>query len=623
MNYIKYCFSIFCSSALLVSCSSNKQESKHENQDLNAVPSWAQEAIWYQIFVERFHNGDAANDPTAADIVNAYPNEVPFNWKTTDWGHDWFAPDTYWPNVSAPNYWDKLQLRRYGGDLQGVLDKLDYLQDLGITAIYFNPLNDAPSMHKYDPRYWHHIDRNFGPNPSDDQQLAENENPADAANWPWTSADSLFLQVIKACHQKGIKVIMDYSWNHVGTDFWALKDIAKKGEKSGFKDWFDIEHFDDPATPENEMSFKTWSGAVNLIEVKKAIVGQDTLFPFEGNLANEQLKQHIFAVTKRWLDPNKDGNPEDGVDGYRLDVAAEIPKGFWPEYRQVVRQINPEALLLGEIWWQEWPDKLMDPLPFLGDKGFDAIMNYRWYKLGRSFFGERPTAISPSEFVAQTNALMAGMDTAQAKAMMNLNASHDSPRFSTSFANSNKYKHWSNPQEDSLYIISKPDSLTLAHQYLMLVHQFTWLGAPHIWYGDEVGMWGGDDPNCRKPMLWKDFTYETETTHPYNRPRTHDVVAPNFTLSAFYKQLIQLRKSHPALVHGDLKFTLVDDSKQVLAYTRSLENSTILVVINRSSTDQEIDVKNEIDRNLLTNEVPSDKHKITLKSLTAYVFEVK
>ncbi|RRJ90261.1 alpha-amylase family glycosyl hydrolase [Flavobacterium macacae] len=160
-------------------------------------------------------------------------------------------------------------MRRYGGDLQGVLDKMDYMDSLGVTAIYFRPLNDAPSLHKYDARYWHHIDVNIGPDPIKDKKTIAAEIPDDPSTWIMTEADKLFVKVISEFHKRGIKVILDYSWNHTGQTFWAWQDVLKNQEKSKYKDWYWVEKFDDPNTPENEFKYHGWVGVRELPEIKE------------------------------------------------------------------------------------------------------------------------------------------------------------------------------------------------------------------------------------------------------------------------------------------------------------------------------------------------------------------
>lgn len=584
---------------------------KPEKNNLALVPEWAKEAVWYQIFVERFRNGDAANDPTPADMKGSYPGQLPENWAVTPWGHDWYAHEPWLDSVKAKGFNSKIQARRYGGDLQGVLDKLDYLKNLGITAIYFNPLNDSPSLHKYDARNYTHIDRNFGPDPEGDVRLMNSEIPADQSTWKWTAADKLFLTVIEECHKRGIRVIMDYSWNHTGRDFWALNDIRKNGDKSEFIDWYNITELDNPATAEDEFRYEGWGGTNPWMPVFRKDIDppDDKEMPFEGNLHSESLKQHIFNVSKRWLDPDRDGDAADGVDGFRLDVAGEIPMGFWREYRKVIRSANPDAYLVGEIWWLEWPDKLMDPKSFLGGDQFDAIMNYRWYRIARGYFAQAEPILKPSGFVSQINTINDGIAPGNLEVMMNVAATHDSPRLSTSLYNKTLYKYKAKPSENPDYKINKPDELTRKIQMMLLINQFTFTGAPHIWNGDEVGMWGADDPDCRKPLIWDDIVYEDEKANfDPSKSRPVDSVRPDTALLAFYRKLALMRKENPVLIHGDLNFNLVDDPKMVLAYSRTSGKDEILVLFNRSDTVQTVMVPVKVNstyKRLLTPEVNS------------------
>lgn len=187
--------------------------SQNTKTPLDQPPSWAASAVWYQIFVERFSNGDQKNDPGMEDInIPPLHQIAPRNWSVTPWTFNWFEQED-WAKATGKPFMDNLQYRRFGGDLQGVLNKLDYLKDLGINALFINPLNDAPSLHKYDARSYHHIDVNFGPDPVGDKRMIALENPADPATWKWTSADKLFLKLIEEAHKRGIRVILDYSWN--------------------------------------------------------------------------------------------------------------------------------------------------------------------------------------------------------------------------------------------------------------------------------------------------------------------------------------------------------------------------------------------------------------------------
>ena len=213
-----------------------------------AVPAWSQDAIWYQIFVERFRNGDASNDPTPQDIEGVTSEPTPDDWMPTPWSQDWYRQEP-WAAATGKDFYGTVQFRRYGGDLKGVINRLDYLQDLGVTALFLNPVNDAPSLHKYDARSYQHIDRNFGPDPRGDEARMAAEVPGNPATWGWTAADSLFLVLVREVHRRHMRIIMDYSWNHTGITFWAWRDVLAHQRASRFADWYEIERFDDPGTP--------------------------------------------------------------------------------------------------------------------------------------------------------------------------------------------------------------------------------------------------------------------------------------------------------------------------------------------------------------------------------------
>ncbi len=597
-----YLFLLIFPVLLGTGCRQSINNPKTHNKSVNSVPSWAKKVIWYQIFVERFRNGDPGNDPTPADMSGSFPEKLPVSWKVTPWGHDWYAHESWLDSVGARGFYSKIQARRYGGDLQGVLDKLDYIESLGVTGIYFNPLNDSPSLHKYDARNYAHIDRNFGPDPKGDAAIMDSETHDDPSTWKWTSADRLFLKLIGEFHKRGIRVIMDYSWNHTGKVFWALEDIRKNGRKSKFVDWYNILQFDDPATTEDELRYEGWGGNNPWMPVfKKDIVPPDDKeMPFEGNLHSASLKKHIFDVTKRWLDPDDDGDPSDGVDGFRLDVAGEIPMGFWREYRKVVKNVNPEAYLVGEIWFFKGPDKLMDPSVFLQGDQFDAVMNYRWYRIARGLFGQAQPVLKPSAFIDSVNSLNKDIKSDNLKAMMNVPSTHDTPRLSTSLYNKTLYKYRTKPEDDPNYKINKPDEITRKEQVLLLINQFTFIGAPQIWNGEEVGMWGADDPDCRKPLIWDDLDYEVErTAYDPSQSRSPDIVKPDNNLLVFYKNLCMMRRENTVLIDGDLSFFLADDDRMLLGYRRSDSKEEITVLFNCSEEGQELNTDTGIDASYL------------------------
>ncbi len=560
----------------VLTMASCKPTTKH--LDITQPPAWAKDVIWYQIFVERFHNGDPGNDPTINTLSTpsaSFP--VPDDWQITPWSWNWYSKEP-WAEKTGRELRETSQHRRYGGDLQGVLDKLDYLSELGITAIYFNPLNDAPSLHKYDARNYHHIDVNFGPDPEGDMKIIAMENPRDPSTWQWTSADRLFLELVNECHRRNIRVIIDYSWNHTGVLFWAWQDILNNQQASPYRDWYEIIGFDNPETPENEFAYKGWLNIMSLPEFKKIDLLGDRIhgLPFEGNL-HPDVKSHIFDVTRRWLAP--DGDISRGIDGYRLDVADQIPMGFWRDYREFVKSVNPEAYLVGEIWWSHWPDDFMDPAPYTNGDIFDAVMFYHAYRPARGFFAQGEPTYSAVELAESLQTEWNRLKEPFRYAMMNVNATHDSPRLLTCFANRGKYKYHANPYEDPVYMTGKPDEESYKRVQLYLIHQFTIIGAPHIWNGDEMGMWGGDDPDCRKPLWWPEIKHDPETrTNIRPDTRSYDEVMFNQEHYEFYKKLIRMRKENPVLTDGKIEFQPAEGSH--LVYRRFNDQESIFMLFN-------------------------------------------
>lgn len=574
---------------------------QHKPTPLNEPPAWAKDAIWYQIFVERFHNGEPVNDPTPATI-NIPPMEqiAPEGWAVTPWGADWYAQEPWAAKTGEPFY-DNLQYRRYGGDLQGVLDKLDYLQELGINALYLNPINDAPSLHKYDARNYHHVDVNFGPDPGGDLLIMATENPADHSTWQWTSADKQFLNVVQEAHKRGMKVILDFSWNHTGVMFWAFQDIINNQEKSKFTDWYDVISFDDTTTPTVEFTYKGWLDIPSLPELKKVdlTTPRQNGHPYEGDI-NPGAKQHIFDVTRRWLAP--DGDTARGIDGFRLDVADQIGMKFWRDYRKFVRSVKPDAYLVGEIWWENYPEVLMDPVPYVQGDVFDAVMFYQIYRPARYFFAKTDLPIDANQLKDSLELQWNRLRPETLYAMMNVSSSHDSPRFLSSFSNSNNYKYQANPRENANYHTGKPDEESYQRLHLYLIHLFTIPGAPNIWNGEEMGMWGADDPDCRKPLWWEGMKFDPETrTNIRKGKKQYDSVCFDRNQYEFYKKLIAIRKDNPVLSTGKLEFLVAKGDR--LAYRRIDDMNEILVFFNRGSEEETFTLaENTTYTNLLNGE---------------------
>ncbi|MBI3786936.1 MAG: alpha-glucosidase C-terminal domain-containing protein [Ignavibacteriales bacterium] len=564
-----------------MNCFGMEKKSSDGLKGASNVPAWAKRAIWYQIFPERFRNGDPSNDPKGEDLDGSWPHQVTNGWQVSNWTGDWYKKQS-WEESDGNDFYFHVQQRRYGGDLQGIIDKLDYLKDLGVNALYLNPIFESPSLHKYDPTLYHHVDNNFGPDPEGDKALWAKENPADPQTWQWSSADKLFLNLLKEAHKRGIRVIIDGVFNHVGMTFWAFKDVEKNQQRSVFKDWFKVKRWDNPSTPNNEFEYEGWNGVRELAEVKKDSSGIAPGF-----------RDHIRAIVQRWMDPNGDGNPEDGIDGWRLDVAEKVPIPFWREFRQWVRAINPDAYIVGEVWWEDWKnDKMFNAASWLQGDVFDAVMNYRWAREVFRYFGSDKTKISTSKFTKSLQGLLRDYPTDINYVMLNLYDSHDTDRLGSHIANSElPYKKGVVLTDNKKYKIRKPNADELKTQRLMALFQMTYLGAPMIYYGDEAGMWGGDDPDCRKPMLWPDLQYENERSHPFGGTRPNDENKFNDELFQWYARLTHIRTSHPALQTGTCEFLRTDDSKDVLAYVRSEGQSQVLVVMNNSHSSHEVTLR--------------------------------
>lgn len=540
------------------------------------VPDWAADVIWYQIFPERFYNGDPGNDPTIETLDGTWPYDKQTDWAITPWTSDWYKLQP-WEKQNGRGFYYNAQLRRYGGDIQGIIDKLDYLQELGINALYLNPVFESASSHKYGASMYHHIDNNFGPDPDGDVVMWKTENPGDPNTWQWTSADKLFLKLIQEVHARKMKIIIDGVFNHVGIPFWAFQDVKKNGKSSKYANWFVIKSFDNPKTKRNEFEYQGWYGVTDLPEIWESENG-----PVQG------FRDHIKAVVKRWGDPNGDGDPSDGIDGWRLDVAEMVSMNFWRDFRKWVKAINPEAYLTGEIWWEDFSNnKMFDASPWLEGDIFDAVMNYRFADAMLKACVDKKMQISPTQSDALLGFVRENYPQRNQWVLMNLMGSHDTERFASMVINPDRWiDHASNLNYDEEFAIRKPTEAEREVQKLILAFQFCYLGAPYIYYGDEVGMWGADDPDCRKPMVWEEFEYEPETHHPFGLPRPVDTVEVNRELLEYYRQLIRIRKDHPALRRGKYETVYTDDDSQIFVFERSFRSDKIRAVFNFSAEIQ-------------------------------------
>ena len=556
-----------------------------EKKVIPRVPSWAKTVVWYQIFPERFNNGDKSNDPAAIDMAGGWPYKVAEDWQVSSWTGDWYKLQP-WEVNSGFDFYGNTGTRRYGGDLQGVIDKLDYLQNLGVTALYFNPLFESPSLHKYDAAMYHHIDNNFGPDPAKDREIWAQEDPIDPTTWKWTTADKLFLKLIKECHKRDMKIIIDGVFNHVGTQFWAFKDVVKNQQKSRFKDWFIINKWDDPNTEENEFDYAGWYGVKDLPEFREDENGLVT-----------GPKEHVHDVVKRWLDPDGDGDTSDGIDGWRLDVAEMVKLNFWKEFRTWVKEINPDAYLTGEVWWEDWNNnKMFNAAPWLQGDAFDAVMNYRFTRAVKRYVSDVYSKIDKQAFADSLQNQYDEYNNDNLYVLMNLLGSHDTERLASMIVNPDiLYDHNAIVRPENNYDIRKPNDVERMKQKLMAGIQMTMPGAPMLYYGDEAGMWGGDDPNCRKPMVWSELVYENESTHPFGKTRPNDEVKFNEDLFGWYKNMISIRNENKCLSLGDITFLTLSAQDNVFGYKRALDGDMMLVLLNNSEQSSQAELINEID----------------------------
>jgi len=540
-------------------------------------PDWAYDAIWYQIFPERFRNGDTNNDPTQATLKGTWPYEEQKEWHLMPWTAEWYKLQP-WEVQNGRGFYYNAQLRRYGGDLQGILEKLDYLQELGVNALYLNPIFESASAHKYGATFYHHIDNNFGPDPQGDSLIWLQENPADPATWQWTSADTLFLRLVREVHRRGMHIIIDGVFNHVGISFWAFQDVVQKGRASKYCDWFVIKKFDDPNTLQNEFEYQGWVNIPDLPEIKEDKNGPPAAF-----------REHIRAIVKRWGDPNGDGDPSDGVDGWRLDVAEQVSKEFWQEFRQWTKRINPDAYLVGEIWWEDFfNNKMYNAAPWLKGDIFDGVMNYRFADIMLKAFVDK-RGIKPSQLNNLLGEIRQQYPLPAQFVSQNLMSSHDTERFASMVANPDRWlDHACNLQYNPEFKIRPPTAGERRLQRAILVFQYAYIGAPYIYYGDEVGMWGADDPDCRKPMLWEDFIYEPETVNPFNQKQKPIPVECDIALRKFYQQLNTLRQKHEALRRGKYRTLIIDDQYGIYAFERYTSKEAIRAVFNLTDKTQKL-----------------------------------
>jgi cyclomaltodextrinase / maltogenic alpha-amylase / neopullulanase len=529
----------------------------HRRPSKAIVPDWAKDAIWYQIFPERFRNGSSRNDPRITDIADRPVD----GWSVSPWGMDWYDRAAW--ERPLGDFFHSIYLRRYGGDLIGVRRKLGYLQDLGVNAIYLNPVFMAPSLHKYDAACLHHVDPTLGPDRAGDlRRLARARETEDPKTWIWTAADRYLVDLVADVHRRGMHIILDGVFNHVGTRFFAFQDVRRHGRRSRYARWFRISHWNTDGTFE----YRGWFGHKGLPELART----------KDDLARP-VRDYVFAITRRWMDPDGDGDPSDGVDGWRLDVAFCVPHGFWRKWRTRVKSINPEAFLTAEI---------VDVAPaFLRGDEFDSVMNYAWLFPSVRLFSPGRHAIGAAELRQQLDVLRREYPADVQLALQNLLDSHDVGRIATVLENRLPLKaDWqsyfdlsriaANPDLDT----RRPSRRTFDALRQMVIFQMTYPGAPMIYYGTEVGLWGANDPDNRQPMLWDDVRYAPER-RAARGPCSPSARRPDKKLLKFFRRAIGLRHQHAALRRGAFEW-LDGGSERLLAFQRSEGGTDIVALFN-------------------------------------------
>jgi glycosidase len=536
------------------------------------VPEWAKGAVWYQIFPERFANGDMSNDPGPDDLEIPAPR----GWKITPWASDWYARAP-WEKRNYSSFFQSVIHRRYGGDIQGIMDRLGHIQRLGADAIYLNPVFASPSHHKYDGESFHHIDPHFGPDPESDKRLtAAAKETEDPATWVWTRADKLFLELVRQVHKRGMKIIIDGVFNHSGRGFFAFRGLLANGRSSRYRNWYRVTKWNDAGR--DGFIYRGWWGINGLPE-----------FARTPGTFNTGYKRYLFDITRRWLAPG--GAAAAGADGFRLDVAACVPHGFWKEWRKEVRTINPDAYLTAEV-------AEIDPA-FVSGGEFHAMMNYPFAYAVTEFFADRKNRSSSLELDRSLARLRDAYPEDVTHAMQNLVSSHDTPRLRSIVCNPDlamaahhDYHHKTKAEFNASYNTGRGGERERKIHTLIAAFQALYIGAPMIYYGDEYGMTGANDPDCRKPMLWPDIACAGESLRPEPGSRK-EPNRPDAGLFRRYREFLAARRNCAAIRRGGYRTLYAEPDGHLFIFERRLGAQTAVCVFNAGETAREQAVRHQ------------------------------
>jgi len=412
--------------------------------DVHDPPEWVRDAVFYQVFPERFANGNPDISPPDVEAWGGRPERDNF----------------------------------FGGDLQGVVDNLDYVEDLGVSALYLTPVFESPSNHKYNTTDYMRVDPHFG----DEETLR---------------------RLVDRAHDRGIRVVLDAVFNHCGRTFEPFQDVVERGCDSPYADWFHVHEFPvefDPPTYDT-FAFEAYMPKLNT--------------------GHPEVREYLVDVATYYVETV-------GIDGWRLDVANEVDHAFWRELRRELKAVDPEVYVLGEVFH--------DARPWLGGDQFDAVMNYPFSHAVDNFLVEE--RLDADGFADKLTRFLMRYPEQVNGVQFNLLGSHDTPRL--------------------LYRCGGDDRLVR----LALLLLFTFRGTPCVYYGDEVGMTGGDDPDCRRPMVW-------------------DEAGQNRELRRFVRSLATLRDDHRPLRRGRVAFDRDRSTPDLLVYRRVGDEDALTVAVNR------------------------------------------
>lgn len=415
------------------------------------APTWVRDAVFYQVFPDRFANGEPFNDPPGTRSWGGRPTRTSF----------------------------------FGGDLQGITEKLGYLQDLGITALYLNPVFDAPSNHKYDTRDYYRVDPHLG-------------------------GDESLRDLLRSAHGRGVRVVLDGVFNHTGDEFPAFRDLARNGPRSPYWDWYTVEGF--PLRRQPRPTYRACGAAPFLPKL---------------NLANPATRTFVLEVATYWI-------REFGIDGWRLDVPWDVSHDVWRDVRAATKAVNPDAFLVGELWG--------DALPWLRGDQFDGAINYTLRDLCLKFFAW--TQLDAGTFDRELALLR--RRPGPHPVLLNLLGSHDTERFLTACGDDH------------------------AKARMAVAFLLTYVGTPMVYYGDEVGLRGGTDPDSRRCMEW-------------------DPARQDGDLLELHRRLIGARHRHPALRHGRFRTLVAQDG--LYAYARESDDDAVVVVLHNGWDPSAVEIR--------------------------------